>query len=252
MRGWNENTNWPQWKLVAIFMLIAGVARAQYNDTTFYHVSFSPTGSINKANGSTAYLLNNKLKFNVRKKDVSLNLTNSWIYGRQNAGLTNNDYSSSIDFNLYKSIPHFYYWGLLNYNTSYSLKINNQLLAGAGVAYSVIDKPNAYLNLSDGVLYDTSDLMLPTGMRDVYHTYRNSFRLAMRFDINKIVVFESSTFLQNSFDRSYDYIIRSTSSLSFKLRSWISISSSLNYNRQNRTNSENLLFTYGLNLEKYF
>ncbi len=237
--------------LVAAILFVNEVY-AQYNDSTFYHISFAPTGSINKANGNTAYLLNNNLKFNIRKKDISLNFTNTWIYGRQNAGLTNNDYSSFIDFNLYKGPKHFYYWGLLNYNTSYSLKINNQLLAGAGIAYSLVDQPNAYLNLSDGVLYDTSDLMLSGNTRDVYHTYRNSFRLAMRFNVNSIIVFESSSFLQNSFDRKYDYIIRSTNSLSVKLRSWLSISSSLNYNRQNRTSSENLLFTYGLNLERYF
>lgn len=235
-----------------LVLLLAGFsANAQYNDSTFYHVSFAPTGSINKANGNTAYLLNNNLKFNIRKKVISFNFTNTWIYGRQNAGLTNNDYSSFVDFNLYKGPEHFYYWGLVNYNTSYSLKINNQLLAGGGIAYSFIDKPNAYLNLSNGLLYDTSDLLID-GNRSVYHTYRNSLRLAMKFNINNIIAIESSTFLQNSLDRRYDYIIRSTNSLQLKLRSWLSVSSTLNCNRQNRTNSENLLFTYGLNFEKYF
>ncbi|MGY3212303.1 DUF481 domain-containing protein [Mucilaginibacter sp. HD30] len=238
--------------LLLAFLMYVGKASAQYNDSTFYHVSFAPTGSINKANGNTAYLLNNNLKFNIRRKDISLNFTNTWIYGRQNAGLTNNDYSSFVDFNLYKGPQHFYFWGLLNYNTSYSLKINSQLLAGAGIAYSIIDRPDAYFNLSDGVLYDTSDLMLPGNIKDAYHTYRNSFRLAMRFNISNLVTFESSSFLQNSFDRRYDYIVRTNNTLSFKLRSWLSISSSLSYNRQNRTSSENLLFTYGLNLEKYF
>ncbi len=233
-------------------LLLTGFrASAQYNDSTFYHVSFAPTGSINKANGNTAYLLNNNLKFNIRKKAISFNFTNTWIYGRQNVGLTNNDYSSFVDFNVFKGPEHFYYWGLVNYNTSYSLKINNQLLAGGGIAYSIIDKPNAYLNLSDGILYDASDLMIADA-RSVYHTYRNSFRLAMKFNISNLITVESNTFLQNSLDRKYDYIIRSTNSLQFKLSSWLSVSSSLNYNRQNRTNSENLLFTYGLNFEKYF
>jgi len=237
--------------LFSVLLLTAVSASAQYNDSTFYHVSFAPTGSINKANGNTAYLLNNNLKFNIRKKVISFNFTNTWIYGKQNAGLTNNDYSSFVDFNVYKGPEHFYYWGLVNYNTSYSLKINNQLLAGAGIAYSFIDKPNAYLNLSNGLLYDTSDLLID-GNRSVYHTYRNSFRLAIKFNINNLVTLESNTFLQNSLDRRNDYIIRSTSSLQLKLRSWLSVSSSLNYNRQNRTSSENLLFTYGLSFEKYF
>ena len=57
-----------KWNVLVAFMLFGYEANAQYNDSTFYHVSFAPTGSINKANGNTAYLLNNNLKFNIRKR----------------------------------------------------------------------------------------------------------------------------------------------------------------------------------------
>ncbi|MBB5394567.1 hypothetical protein [Mucilaginibacter sp. AK015] len=125
---------------------------AQFNDSTHYHTAFQSSGSINKTNDGTAYLLNNTFRFNIKKKDISLNFSNNWIYGKQNGNLSNNDFSTALDFNLYKGIPHFFYWGLVNYNTSYSLKINNQLLAGAGIAYSLFDSANTYLNISDGVL----------------------------------------------------------------------------------------------------
>ncbi|MBL4677468.1 MAG: DUF481 domain-containing protein [Mucilaginibacter sp.] len=227
-------------------------AYAQFNDSTFYHTAFQSTGSINKTRDGTAYLLNNGFKFNVKRKDVSLNFNNGWIYGKQNGGITNNDFSTSLDFNLYKSIPHFYYWGLANYNTSYSLKINNQLLTGAGIAYSFFDTPNTYVNLSEGVLFDSSDLMLDNNIRDEYTTFRNSLRLQFRFNINNRIVIDGSNFLQNSFERGSDFNIRSTTNLSFKLQSWLALTTSLNYNRVNRTSSENLLFTYGLTLEKWF
>jgi hypothetical protein len=236
--------------LVAI--LSCSAAYAQFNDTTHYHTAFLSSGSINKTNDGTAYLLNNAFKFNVKKKSVSLNFTNNWIYGKQNGNVSNNDFSTALDFNLYKTFPHFFYWGLANYNTSYSLKINNQLLAGAGVAYSLFDSENAYLNISDGILFDTSDLMLANNTRDVYETYRNSFRLSFKFNIKNRVIIDGSNFLQNSFDRGSDYIIRSNTNLSFKLQKWLSLTTSLNYNRVNRTNSENLLFTYGLTIEKWF
>ncbi|WP_347343813.1 DUF481 domain-containing protein [Mucilaginibacter sp. JRF] len=174
------------------------------------------------------------------------------MYGRQQDELTNNDFSTMFDFNLYKTFPHFFYWGLANYNTSYSLKINNQLLTGLGIAYNLIDKPDSWLNISDGILYDKSDLMLNGTTREDYHTFRNSLRLAFRFNIKGFVVLESSTFLQSSLNKGDDYIVRSTNSLSFKLNKWLALTTALNYNRQNRTNSENLLFTYGLTLEKYF
>ena len=238
--------------VVCIVLISRGSSYAQFNDTTHYHTAFLSSGSINKTNDGTAYLLNNAFKFNVKKKDISLNFNNNWIYGKQNGNQSNNDFSSSLDFNLYKTFPHFFYWGLANYNTSYSLKINNQLLAGAGVAYSFFDSANAYLNLSDGILFDSSDLMLPNNLRDKYETYRNSVRLQFRFNISNRVVIDGSNFLQNSLKSQGDYVIRSTTNLSFKLQKWLSLTTSLNYNRVNRTNSENLLFTYGLTAEKWF
>lgn len=241
-----------KWLCLVLFVLNGSVCYGQFNDTTFYHTAYLSSGSINKTNDGTAYLLNNAFKFNVKRKDIALNFNNSWIYGKQNHNLTNNDFSSSLDFNLYKSIPNFYYWGLVNYNTSYSLKINDQLLTGLGAAYNILNGTNAYLNISDGILYDLSDLTLADNTRDYYHTYRNSFRLAFRFNIKDRVVIDGSNFYQNSLDRGNDYIIRSTTNLSFKLQKWLSLTTSLNYNRQNRTQSENLLFTYGLTVEKYF
>jgi len=236
-------------KLFILFFIMMGNATyAQFNDTTHYHITLASAGSINKTDANTAYLLNNSLNFGIQKKDIYLSASNSWLYGRQNSQLTNNDFSSTLFFNLYKTFPHFYYWGLANYNTSYSLKLNNQLLAGAGVAYNILDKDNARLNISDGVLFDQSSLLA----NKTYHTYRNSLRVLLHFAAKDIVTLDSNNFLQSSFSDGDDYIIRSTTTLGLKLRKWISLTTSLNYNRLNITSSQNLNFTYGLTLDKYF
>lgn len=227
-------------------------ARAQFNDTTNYHVIFNGTGSVNRARDGNAYLLNNGLRFELKKKSIALNATNNWVYGKSNGDLTNNDFSSTIDFNLYKAIPHAYYWGLASYNTSYSLKINKQLLAGGGIAYSVYDRTNAYLNLSDGILYDLSDINTSDTTREVYHTYRNSFRVQFRFVINNLITLDGSNFLQNSLTRKGDYILKSSVGIGFKLSNWLTLTSALTYNKISRTQSENLLLTYGLKVERYF
>lgn len=228
--------------------LMAQKLKAQFNDTTHYHVNLVATGSINEADGTRTYLLNNALNFGIKQKSFVLNATNTWVYGKQNNLLTNNDYSSAVFFNLYKTFKHFYYWGLVNYNTSYSLKINNQVLAGGGVAYSFFDTKNVYINLSDGLLYDQSDLLT----NDNYHTYRNSFRLQYHFAANDLFTLDGSNFLQSSLSRRNDYIIRTTTTLGLKLRKWISLTTSLNYNKMNITQSDNLVFTYGLSIDKYF
>ncbi len=236
--------------LVALFTFYA--ASAQFNDSTFYHLSANATGAFTKTDAASNYLLNNSLKFSIRRKDIRLNNNNSWIYGQQQKTLVNNDYSSTFDFNLYKTLPHFFYWGLANYTSSYSLKINNQAQLGAGIAYNILDREKAVVNISDGILYEYSDLNLGDTARDVYTTFRNSLRLQFRFNITTVVSINSSSFLQNSLNYGDDYIIRSSNSLSVKLKRWISLSAGLTYNRVSRTQKENLLVNYGVLLEKYF
>jgi hypothetical protein len=234
--------------LPVLFLFASPSAFAQFNDTTHYHVNLNSTGSINRANGSSTYLLNNTVAFGVKTKSLTISASDVYVYGKQNSTLTNNDNAATVFVNLLTKNTHFYYWGLLNYNTSYSLHINNQILGGGGVAYSVVDTKNAYLNFSDGVLYDQSDLLVS----DIYHTWRNSVRVNMHFSFNDVVVFDSSNFLQNSFDNGTDYIIKSTTTATFKLRKWIGLTSGFTYNRMNITHSENFLLTYGLTIDKYF
>jgi len=231
-----------------MFLFLGTAAFGQYSDTTNYHIQLNSTGSINRTNSDIAYLLNNALNFGMKKEHFVLNSSTAWLYGKQNNSLTNNDFSSTLNFNLYKTFPHFYYWGLLNYNTSYSLKLKNQLLAGGGIAYSFLDRENAYINLSNGLLFDKSSLVAGEN----YNTLRNSLRLQYHFNFKEIFTLDGSHYLQSSWDRKGDYIIRSVTTFGVKIRKWISLTTSLNYNKLNITNSENLNFTYGFTLDKYF
>ena len=233
-------------------MLLGMASRAQFNDSTFYHVSYAATGIINKTNDVSSYVLTNGFKFNVSKKDVRVNVNSSWLFGQQQNRLTNNDFSSSLDFNLYKTLPHFYYWGLANYDNSYSLKIINRYQAGVGVAYNVFDKPAFTLNLSNGILHESSHLKINDSMSNRYNVFRNSFRLRYKLVIKEVVELNGTNLLQNAIKRDHDYIINSVNSLSFKLRKWLSLTASAAYNRIERTRRENLLLTVGLSVEKYF
>jgi hypothetical protein len=237
--------------IIGCFLCITGL-RAQYTDSTSYYAGYISTGSYNRTNSSSAYLLNNGIKLGARKKDLALNSSNKWLYGKQNNILTNNDLSSAWDLNLYKTFPHFYYWGLFNYNSSYSLKINHQLQAGVGVAYNFFDTKKITINLSDGIIYDYSDIILSDGVREVYATPRNSFRLQVKSNIKDRFVFNGNAFLQNSLEDAEDYIIKSDIGLSVKLKKWLSITSAFSYNEMSRTKKSNLIFTYGITIEKYF
>ncbi|RYG24559.1 MAG: hypothetical protein EOO01_43315, partial [Chitinophagaceae bacterium] len=121
-------------------VIVFSASHAQFNDSTNHLVGFSSTGVINKTNDGDSYVLNNNVRFGVRRKDVSVNAASGWIYGEQNDRRTNNDFNASLDFNLYKTFKHFYYWGLSTYEKSFSLKINDRFQAGLGVAYNIVDK----------------------------------------------------------------------------------------------------------------
>lgn len=242
--------------MVRIWTLLFGLCffqqgYAQFSDSVYNLISLTTNNSINKAGGRSAYLFNNGLRYSVQHKSVRLNFNNNWLYGRQDRSTTNNDFSSALDFNLYKTFPNFYYWGLLNYNTSHSLRIRNQLLSGAGIAYNFFDDETAYLNLSNGLLYDASSIYVEDERVD-YQTIRNSFRLSFRFLIRNLLLISGTNFAQHSLQDGQDYNIRLNNSIGFKLNQGLSLNGSVIYNRVNRTQSENLLFTYGLTFERYF
>jgi hypothetical protein len=207
---------------------------------------------VNKTNKSDAFLLNNSLRAGIKKRSIALNSTSIWNYGKQQRVLTNNDFSSSLDFNVYKPFPHFYYWGLANYSTSYSLKINNQEQAGAGIAYKLIDRKKLNFNVSDGLLYEKSDIYRNDTVRDIYNTWRNSLRLSFSCNIKDYIFLNGTNFYQNSLTNSNDYIIKSNVSLAVKIHKWLSLTTAFSYNKFSRTGRENTLYTYGLTVEKYF
>lgn len=231
-----------------------------HRDTVRYYLNYAATGMINKANSSNAYVFNNAVRLNISRKSASANVYASWIYGEQQKNLTNNDFSSGLDFNLYTSLRHFYYWGLATYNTSFSLKINGQLQAGLGIGYNVIDRKTANLNLSDGLLYEKGDLYdvmydvngADVYQRDVYEVVRNSFRLRFHWAIKNFIVLDGTEFFQHSLASAKDYIVRSSQSMSLKLNKWLSFTTSLTYNKVSRTGSENLLLNFGLTVDKHF
>lgn len=183
---------------------------------------------------------------------MTLNTSNSWVYGEQQVSKTNNDFSSILDFDIYKNIRKLYYWGLGSYDKSFSLKINDRLQAGLGVGFTFLNTKTANIVFSDGIIYERNDLISAGNINNKYATFRNSARLKFRWVIRDLLVVEGVHFLQNSLSDNKDYIIKSNSSASFKLMKWLNFTTTVNYNKLTRTKRENLLITFGLNVEKYF
>lgn len=240
--------------LTTIFFVINCLsAFSQFSDSVNYYVNFAGTGNINKADGPTAYIFNNGVRFSVSKKHFSLNSANSWIYGQNGGKKTNNDFLSVLDADLFKSTRKIYYWGLASYENSFSLKIDGRFQIGSGIGYHLLKTPKSSIVLSDGILFETTSLAEKDQYdRLNYSTFRNSFRLKFRFVIKDIFVVDGVDFIQHSLSDKLDYIVRSNTNLSVRLNKWLGLTVAFTYNRLNLTGRENLLLNYGLTMEKYF
>lgn len=238
-----------------LFVLLLTVlfvpAFSQFSDSVFYHLKFSAQGIYNKTNDNRAFTLNNALNFSIRKKYIGFNTSSNWIYGRQNGKLSNNDFSSVQNVDILKETRKLYYWALMSFASSYSLKINYQFQAGGGIGYNLLNEKTAELVISDGLLFDASDLTLNDSTQIIYQALRNSLRIKHRWQKGAIS-WEGTHFWQPAISDVSDYIIRSTTSISLRLRKWLSVSGGLTYNKVSLTNRENLLVNFGLTVDHFF
>jgi uncharacterized protein DUF481 len=226
----------------------------QFSDSVSHYLNFTGTGNLNRTTpGGTTYLLNNVVKFQIDKKKISLNSLASHIYGKNPTSKTNDDLFAVVNLDVLKGIQKFYYWGLTSFEKSFSLKVDSRFQAGAGVGYSFVNTDKSSLEVSDGFLYETSNLGITDKLgRTSYQTVRNSLRLKYRFIIKDIFRFDGLHFYQPSLSDGDDYILKLNTSFSVRLYKWLNFTTAFNYNRQNITSTENLLITYGISLEKYF
>ena len=235
------------------FLLVCGhEAFSQFNDSTHRRFSFASTGTVNQTEDASSFVSNNLISYEVNQKKLNFNTAAGWVYGQQQKKLSNNDFSAVANLNYLKDVKRLYYWGLFFFDKSYSLKVNYRFQAGAGIAYSVLNKPDLNLSLSDGFVYESSDLIDPAIGKDVYQTVRNSFRLKFHWAYKDILVFDAAEFYQPSLASFKDYLLKSNNNLSIRLNKWLAINASVAYNKISRTERENLLITYGLKVEKYF
>lgn len=239
--------------ILFLFFLLIHTVSAQYADTMTYHVKAQLAGVFNKTNTTKSFLANNGLQYNMSKERTSINWNGSWIYGKQNGGITNNDFSSIFDYNFFHKKKHAYVWGFAAYDKSYSLKIIDRIQAGAGLGYKLVDTKVLLLDLSDGIIYENSDLDQSADLtaRDI-ETFRNSLRLKYTFNYSTVLVLHGSNYWQQSVETRDDYIIKCYNTLNIKVRKWLSISVVMNYNKINITQRENFLLTYGLTFDKTF
>ena len=161
------------YKILLFFIAIIcfrSTAFSQFNDSVHHHFSFASTAIYNKTKEVSSFVLNNNAGFEINQKKIAFNTAASWIYGKQQKKLSNNDVSVFANVDYLKAVQTVYYWALANFDESYSLKINYRFQSGVGVGYTFVKTPGLNLELSDGFLYETSDLTDVVLGKDIYQT----------------------------------------------------------------------------------
>jgi hypothetical protein len=239
--------------LLLFFFTFMYSAHAQFSDSLTHRVRLSTSGTFNKTSDGLTYLLNNSGGFSVKKKQFVMNSNASWLYGGTLEKMTNNDVNASVDFNVYsKKVPDLYYWGLVNFTSSFSLKINEQIQSGAGLAYRIFNKEDLMFSVSDGLIFETSNIIQPDSVELRYETVRNSLRLQLNWKHKELVTVTGSGFWQPSLTYRNDHIVTSNLNVGFKVWRWVTLNTALNYNLISRTRKENFILTYGIAFERFF
>lgn len=232
--------------LLIFIIPIGTLAQTVVKDTAVYSVHASSTGSFSKTNDLRSAIFNNVLKLGVTKGNFSMQSSNGWIYGEQANVKINNDYSAVLEGDWLKKTHKLYVWGLATYDKSYSLKINYRYQVGAGPGYTFVRNDKITVIASDGLMFEEGDLTDPELGKISYSTWRNSFRLKYHWVISNMFTWDGTGFIQPSISHKHDNIIRYSTTLSVRLKKWLSLTSSLTYNKLTRTNRENLVVTYGI------
>lgn len=226
---------------------------AQTTDTLHPHkIKIASSGSFNHTHDGITYLFNNAVNYSYSKKNFSLNSNSTYVYGNTPNDLTNNDFNTSLNFNYISTIPKFYYWGLVNFTSSYSLKVKEQLQSGLGIAYRFIQNDKTRFVVSDGILFERSNIIQEDNTGLSYQTFRNSLRVQFSTQYKDLLTFSSVGFYQPSLNYGGDFIINANATLGIKVWKWLSFTTTVTYNNVSRTQRENLLFTYGFVAERLF
>jgi hypothetical protein len=237
--------------LMSIFV-VSGTAYGQFNDSINHYIYIGSTGTFSKTNDLNSFVLANNVKFTVSKKRLSFHTANSWVYGEQSDVKSNNDFSGLAEFDFLKNQKRIYYWGNGTFDKSYSLKIDYRYQLGAGIGFNIVKSDKLLLNITDGFLYETGNLQdKDLGERD-YDIWRNSARFRYRWVVQDIVILDGFVLYQPSISTRNDMIFKTATTLSIKVRKWLSLSSAFTYNEISLTNRRNLIVTYGVVMERFF
>src|SRR5690349_21039388 len=88
-----------KWFIAVACILLFNRTMSQSPDSAKYSLHYAATGIINNTQSTSSHVFNQVLQTEFNKSKFAVTTFASWIYGRQNKKLSNNDFSSAVDLN---------------------------------------------------------------------------------------------------------------------------------------------------------
>lgn len=210
-------------------------------------------GSINKTGDGVSYLLQHGLGYQYRHQYDVLNARFKHVFGQSLNTLTNRDYTFGMDYNRFWTPGKIWYtWVLGNYTSSYSLNVLSQWQLGIGLAWNAVDRDDLWLNISDGIIYETGRIVNTELLEENRQTLRNSLRINFGWVWKEKLEFKTVNYWQPSLHQISDYLVNSQTDLKYRFYKGFQLALSLSYNKASMTDKENLVFTYGISWSEKF
>lgn len=247
--------------LISLCYTHVSMAQENKEDIKHHKVNIAATGSLNKTTNDVINVYNTNIRYGYTIDNAEFNASAKWIYGSKTAGLSNNDVIVTVDGNRYhKRIKKFNAWVLGSFTSSYSLNIFSQFQAGAGLAYKITflenekeatEKSRKYtdalsLRMSNGIIYEQSNVINAESKQELYNVFRNSLRVQLQAQAWDKVELSGTFYWQPALNNLRDRNIIADITLGFKIANNIRFDTRFGYNYISRTAKENLTLTYGI------
>ncbi|WP_111629171.1 DUF481 domain-containing protein [Larkinella arboricola] len=154
----------------------AKAAPVAASDPTGFHYKITADGTITAGNVDRALIqVGGSFDWAV-SKIFRFASSPTFAYGRQNQQLNEREFLADFRAS-YLHERRFYYLGFGATEVSNLRKIRNRLTGGAGVGYKLLSRKNAYLSVTNVLLYEYTDFISNTAEVQDVNVLRNSTRV---------------------------------------------------------------------------
>lgn len=244
---------------LSLYLILAYSLIGQANE---HLIKFSNAGNINLANEKKTYLLVNNLSYVYNHQKTEFETNHSWIYSMESTNLKNNDYTGNVFGNYFLDTnKRWNAWILGGFKSLYSLNIMNEIQAGLGIAYKLLDDEKngfLYFRVSNGLIYEYSEFKDNEAQKMNYAYLRNSLRIQSSLSLFKSnddkgnaihrIKLIGNYMWQPAINKANDYNLIINAGLLFALNKYLSLETKYTYNYVSRTAKESALFSYGIGM----